>query len=357
MTLPPASADPPVRDDACLGRLFARSELMRATLGRLSTVASGETTVLIEGETGTGKELAAEAIHEESPRRGGPLIVVDCAAVPAELIESELFGHRRGAFTGAFADREGAFEAARRGTVFIDEVGELPLTLQARLLGVLERRQIKRVGDDVVRPVDVRLVAATNRDLEAEVEAGRFRKDLYFRLAVVKIRLPPLRQRPEDLEMLVERFLSSTLSATGQPIRIKPEELRRLAQYSWPGNVRELRNVIDRGASMADEWFRVPDDFDVGLGLTVPSAEVGEPEATDPHPAPPALRAALTEPLWRDLPYKEARQRVLDDFERGWLTALLRKHAGNVSSAAREAGIHRNILHRMIARYKMGNER
>ncbi|MBI2375053.1 MAG: sigma-54-dependent Fis family transcriptional regulator [Deltaproteobacteria bacterium] len=333
--------------DARLGRLFARSAVMRETLERLKTAAAGAAAILIEGETGTGKELAAEAIHEHSPRADGAFVVVDCAAIPADLIESELFGHRRGAFTGAFEDRQGAFEAANGGTVFIDEIGELPLSLQARLLGVLERRQVKRVGDDAVRSVDVRLVAATNRDLEREWQEGRFRQDLYFRLAVVKVRLPPLRERPEDVAMLIDMFLASSSSPTGEPPEIRPDDVRRLISYAWPGNVRELRNVIERGASLADRWFAIPDDFDFGLELSVPSAEVGQ------NRTPSIPSSGPSQPLWKGRQYKDARARVLEDFERGWLTELLEAHGGNVSKAARAGGLHRNILHRMIARYRI----
>jgi DNA-binding NtrC family response regulator len=338
---------------------------MRRCFRTLAEVAQSDATVLIEGETGTGKELAAEAIHLNSPRSLAAYMVVDCASVPRELIESELFGHVRGAFTGAESDRKGAFEAAHGGTVFIDEIGELPLDLQARILGVLERRQVKRVGADTTRKIDVRVIAATNRDLAREVRHGRFREDLLFRLNVLKVTLPPLRERPEDVVLLTERFLGEL----PERLELQADALARLLAHRWPGNVRELRNIIDRGASMSDRFFRVPDDLERSFALAeriepheaeaAPSSAPPPPvvpgsRTTAPPPGAPKPGGALTEPLWRGKAYKEAREAVLEDFERSYVAALLDTHHGNVSAAARAAGIHRNILHRMIARYGIG---
>ena len=332
---------------------------MKQAFRLLREVSRTDTTVLIEGETGTGKELTGEAIHEHSPRSAGPYMVVDCAAIPKELIESELFGHIRGAFTSALADRAGAFEAANRGTVFIDEIGELPLELQARILRVLERFQIKRVGSNTTKTVDVRVIAATNRDLEVEVERGRFRQDLYFRLNVVKVRLPSLRDRPEDIEELAKLMLANAPSPSDKPLEIRPEDMKRLLDYDWPGNVRELRNIIDRGASISDKYFRVPQDLERsrdlhGIEAPHPDDPVGRNESKGDHgpvTVDPSVIGAVTEPLWNGRTYKDARDAVMADFEQGYVTALLKEHNGNVSAAARAAGIHRNILHRMMARY------
>jgi transcriptional regulator with GAF, ATPase, and Fis domain len=337
--------------------MWGRSEVMLRCFRRLEEIASSDTTVLIEGETGTGKELAAEAIHQHSTRREAAYIVVDCAAIPKDLIESELFGHVRGAFTGAEADRKGAFEVADGGTVFIDEIGELPLELQSRILGVLERRQVKRVGADQIRKVEVRVIAATNRDLREEVRAGRFREDLLFRLNVVSVSLPPLRERTGDIALLTERFLEDLVPPGGAPLTLRQEALQRLQTYDWPGNVRELRNIVDRGAAMSDLVFRVPEDLEQSFQFSLPP---DPPLAQSPNPAPVPLPskpgATLTEPLWRGRPYKEAKEAVLEDFERGYVVALLEEHHGNVSAAARAAGIHRNILHRMMARYGIGRD-
>lgn len=322
------------------GRLIGVSPAMQRVFRLLRAGAESDVTVLIQGETGTGKELAAEAIHQHSARASSPYVVVDCAAIPSELIESELFGHVRGAFTSAVADRAGAFESADGGTVFIDEIGELPLDLQPRILRVLERRQIKRVGGSSVKTVDVRIIAATHRDLAAEVSAGRFREDLFFRLNVLNVVLPPLRERREDIVAIAEHLLS------GSGLELREDARARLAAHSWPGNVRELRNIVERGAAISERFFRVPADLDPK------PAQVKKPP---PRPAaPPPLAGAITEPLWRGRSFKDAREAVLEDFERGYVAALLREHQGNVSAAARAAGIHRNLLHRMIARYKLG---
>ncbi len=324
-------------------------------------VAATETSVIVEGETGTGKELVGEVLHEMSQRSSGPYVVVDCAAVPRELIESEIFGHQKGAFTGATGDRRGAFEAADGGTIFIDEIGELPLDLQPRLLRVLEKQEIKRVGSNTSHKIDVRVVSATNRDLQREVAEGRFREDLYFRLNVVKLKLPPLRDRPDDILFLAERFLSDFPGMHG-PIQLRDDTKKKLVEHPWPGNVRELRNLIDRGAAMSDRYFRMPEDFGRtieidGFGGIAPGSGVGLVD--EHHPAsiiatPEAARpetGAITRPLWAGREYKDAKEAVLEDFERGYIAELLEKHGGNVSAAARDAGIHRNILHRMMARY------
>lgn len=335
---------------------------MVEVLDRIAEVASSDASVIIQGETGTGKELVAEAIHELSSRSDRPYVVVDCASVPRELIESEMFGHAKGAFTGATSDRQGAFESADGGTIFIDELGELPLDLQPRLLRVLEKQEVRRVGTNTTKTIDVRVIAATNRDLQREVEEGRFREDVYFRLDVLKLNLPPLRERPGDIIFLAEKFLSEMALVDG-PIQLKEDTKQRLCDYAWPGNIRELRNVIDRGAAMSDSWFRLPQDFGQtveidGFDGSAPGSGVGLLDG--PEAAPTAPRTAdssprkigeVTRPLWEGKSYKEAKDAVMADFEQGYITSLLDAHNGNVSAAARAAGIHRNILHRMMARY------
>jgi DNA-binding NtrC family response regulator len=349
-----------------LGRLLAASPAMRDVLERVRRAAAADASVIVQGETGTGKELVAEAIHDASSRAAGPYVVVDCASVARELIESELFGHAKGAFTGALESRKGAFESASGGTVFIDEIGELPLDLQPRLLRVLERREVKPVGTNELRSFDCRVVCATNRDLRREVEAGRFREDLFFRLAVIELELPPLRERPEDIELLSRRFLEQV--AFMGPIAIEPATLERLKAHAWPGNVRELRNTIERAAALSDRTLRLPDDFGADVDLhdpagLEPGAGVGlgeqafEPPAATPGVeaggSPPAAPGEITRPLWAGRNFKAAKAAVLEDFERGYVTDLLARHGHNVSSAAREAGIHRNILHRMIAKHDL----
>ncbi len=239
------------------GEIIGRDRTMREIYAILEKIAPTDTTVVIEGETGTGKEVVARTIHQQSRRRDGPFIVFDCGAVPENLIESELFGHEKGSFTGAISTRQGVFELANGGTVFLDELGELALDLQPKLLRVLEQREVKRIGSGRPTKVDVRIVAATNRDLEEEVRAGRFREDLFYRLTVVRLSLPPLRDRREDVELLARHFLAQG-SFNKDPLGAKkvtafvPDVFERLRLYDWPGNVRELHNVVERAVSFAD---------------------------------------------------------------------------------------------------------
>ncbi len=352
-----------------LGRLWAKSEVMHALFVRMTTIAQSDLSVVIQGETGTGKELVAEALHKQSPRTSAPYMVVDCASVPRELIESELFGHTKGSFTGALNDRKGAFEAANRGTIFIDEIGELPLDLQPRLLRVLEKQEVRRVGNLTPRSVDVRVIAATNRDLSVEVEQGRFREDLFFRLNVVQLNLPALRERPDDIVFLAERFLEDGRTPD-RPLRLGTETQQRLQDYAWPGNVRELRNLMERGSAMSDRDFRLPEDFGQifevngydgegpgsGVGLledpfeAQPGAETALADTVPPGPIAAGIAGELTRPLWQHRTYKEAKASVMADFEIGFVQALLKEHRGNVTAAAKAAGMHRNVLHRMMAR-------
>jgi DNA-binding NtrC family response regulator len=304
------------------GRMLGISAAMRSVFQLMATVAPTNATVLFQGETGTGKELAAQAIHESSRRAEGPFVAVDCGAIAEHLIESELFGHLRGAFTGATGDRRGLFEEASGGTLFLDEIGELPVSLQPKLLRALEEREVRPVGSNTPRPVDVRVIAATNRPLASAVNAGAFREDLYYRLAVFEIVLPPLRERREDLDFLAEAFYANI---TGKPGHLAPELLASIRSRSWPGNVRELRNFIERSAIL-------------GLGPGQPS---------------PAASASLEIFASADLPLKEARERCMAQFEAQYVTSLLRRTGGNVTRAAEIAGVSRRYLHKLISEGKL----
>ena len=326
----------PLADEReALGELVGRSLPMKRVYALIDKVAASELTVLIQGETGTGKELCARAIHQESPRAQRRFQVVNCAAFQASLLESELFGHEKGAFTGADKRRIGHFEAAAGGTLFLDEVGEAPLEVQAKLLRAIQEREVTRVGGTDPIRVDVRIVAATNKDLQAEVAAGRFREDLYWRLAAFPIRLPPLRERSEDIPLLVERFLAA---AGRDEADLTPEALRRLTRAAFPGNVRQLQQEVARAAVLAG---------DQPIGVEHLSEQVattaGVSGALSRPGAPGAAAAGLDEGLLA-LPLREAR----DQFERLYLEGLLRRCGGNVSEAARQAGLGRASLHEKI---------
>jgi DNA-binding NtrC family response regulator len=298
------------------GRLRGRSVAMRSAFAVLEAAATSPTTVLLQGESGTGKDLAAEALHAASPRRDGPFVIVDCGAIPANLLEAELFGHEAGAFTGATAARVGAFEAAHGGTLFLDEIGELALDLQPKLLRALDRHEVQRLGSTERRAVDVRVIAATNRDLHQEVNARRFRSDLYFRLAVLVVTLPPLRERTTDLPLLVEGLLAG-MGAAGDAVRAalaRGELIPELLRQPWPGNVRELRNYLEA-------W------------------------AVRQEPAPVAGAAPTIDV---DQPLRVVRERWVRHVERRYLEELLARHHDNVSAAARAAGVDRVHMHRLL---------
>jgi transcriptional regulator with GAF, ATPase, and Fis domain len=323
--------------------LLGQSPRMREIFALLERVAPTDLTVLVRGETGTGKELVARALHRASPRAQRPLVVQDCSAIPKDLIESTLFGHEKGSFTGAVERKIGCFEQAEGGTIFLDEVGELDLSLQPKLLRVLESRMVKRVGGTREIPVDVRVVAATNRDLRKMVTTGAFREDLYYRLGVISVELPALRERPDDIPALVESFLAQVAARRfpGETRRfeVTAEALDKLLAYAWPGNVRELRNTVERAASLSESTL---------LGVTdlLPSSR------TNLLPVGPGSAARFVED---GLPFKEAKQRVIDEFEAAYLRALFDRHGDNVTRSAQAAGLTRYHLRELAKRYGIRN--
>ncbi|MGZ3429285.1 MAG: sigma 54-interacting transcriptional regulator, partial [Polyangia bacterium] len=316
---------------------------MREIFATLEKVAPSELTVMVTGETGTGKEMIARGIHQASPRKSKPFVVLDCGAIPKDLIESTLFGHEKGSFTGAVAQHQGCFEQAHGGTIFLDEIGELDINLQPKLLRVLENRELKRVGGDRVIKIDVRVVAATNRDLRQMVNQGTFREDLYFRLSVIHVELPPLRERKEDIPALADVFLREIGGRRGMSMVFAPDAVASLQGHSWPGNVRELKNVVERAASLtegamvtrADLMFnrdgggpRSSSPSGPGGGRSNGSSEGGGGELSMP-------------PILPGIDFKEAKQRVVDHFELAYLKQLLERHDGNITRSAQEAGLTR----------------
>jgi transcriptional regulator with GAF, ATPase, and Fis domain len=302
--------------------------------------------VVIEGETGTGKEVVAQTIHDLSTRASGPIMVFDCGAVPDNLIESELFGHEKGSFTGAIMTRQGLFEMAHGGTLFLDELGELPLDLQPKLLRALEQREIRRVGSNKPIKVDVRIIAATNRNLEDEVRAGRFRQDLFYRLSVVRVMLPPLRDRIDDLQVLIKHFLADApynkKSDGSQKVTgVSRAAMDLLTTYKWPGNVRELVNTVERAVSFAEGELIEPRDL---------------PETVRGEEAAPSRRGGSSGPINVgsadvDATFKDAKERWVSTFERDYILTLLKKNKGNISHAAREADIDRKYFRKLMKKY------
>jgi DNA-binding NtrC family response regulator len=325
------------------GSMIGRSVKMRELFARLGKLAASDATVLITGETGTGKELVAEALHDQSPRAKGPFVVLDCGSIPPTLIESELFGHERGAFTGATTSYAGAFERADKGTVFLDEIGELPLAMQPKLLRVLERKEVRRVGGAKTLEVDIRVVAATNRDLGVEVNRGRFREDLFYRLAVARVHVPPLRERRDDIPLLIEHIMANTPG--GETASIAQETIDLMMKHDWPGNVRELRNVIERAVLLAES----PDNEAFGRA-PAPAARADASLTPTPSQTATAADAMFSVPIDVAVPFKMAKQTVINEFERRYIAKLLGQHDGNISAAARAAGIDRMSIHKMLHR-------
>jgi len=300
---------------------------------RIAMVAATDVTVAIFGESGTGKELVARTIHSSSPRHDAPFVVVNCAAIPEALLEDELFGHVRGAFTDATRDREGLLAAAHTGTLFLDEIGELPLPLQGKLLRVLQSQEFRRIGDDQDRRVDVRIVTATNRDLDQLVARGSFRQDLYYRINVFPMHMLPLRERPEDIALLVHHFIGKLRGRLGKPIEgIAPGALRRFAAYDFPGNVRELENKVHQAMVVAEG----PLITEADVALPVGRIAGGRPDITRP--------------------FRELKQESIDGFEKAYLTELLREHRGNLARAARAAGMDRKNLWTLVVRHGLDRE-
>lgn len=307
---------------------------MRKVFDTIGKVAPTEANILITGESGTGKELVARSIHSNSPRKSKPLVPVDCASLPENLLESELFGYEKGTFTGADASRPGLLEFANGGTFFLDEVGEMGINLQAKLLRVLQERQFRRVGGREMIDVNIRVIAATNRTLEEEIKKGDFREDLYYRLNVISIDLPPLRERIGDVPLLADHFLHEFAQAAGKiPEGISPDAMRLLEIYNWPGNVRELQNVISRAVALMTG------------------------EVIGPADLPGHVRengTALSGKVDTGLSFKDAKKRWLTSFEKEYLSNLLRRHNNNISRAAIEAGIDRKTIHRLLNKYRLG---
>jgi len=323
---------------AAFHAIIGKSARMLEVYRLLEQAAALDITVLLGGETGTGKELAARAVHYHSARRERRFVPVNCGALPPDLVESELFGHARGAFTGAATAKAGLFEEADGGTIFLDEVGELPLATQVKLNRVLQEKEIRRVGDTAAVRVDVRVIAATHRDLRAEVAGGRFREDLFYRLHVFPVRLPALRERLEDVPLLAAHFLEKHARAFRRAVSgFEPEALRILAGYAWPGNVRELENAVERAVAVA-------------RGERIAAADLpAELSAADAAASPAG--AALTA-----LPFREAVDEVRDRASREYLVALLREVGGNVTKAAERAGMERESLHRLLKRYGLRSD-
>jgi DNA-binding NtrC family response regulator len=343
------------------GAIVGQSAAMQRMFAVLDRVAASEIDVLIHGESGTGKELVATELVQRSARADGPVVVVDCGSISPNLVESELFGHVRGAFTGADREREGAFEAADGGTLFLDEIGELPLELQPKLLRALEAREVRRVGQTKMKHIDVRVIAATNRDLEREVNRGRFREDLYYRLAKVSVRVPSLRDRLEDMPLLVTAFLAS-LGGRDASKLFSPAVIEEMQLHDWPGNVRELKNYIERSVVLDDV---PPPSRRSGTIRAYGRPAPGEPGGgelrngdarTELRSDPPRSLGSDAPPS--DVPFRVAKESAIASFEKSYLGPLIERCNGNVSQAAREAKMDRMYLHQLAQKhgFKVGRK-
>jgi DNA-binding NtrC family response regulator len=337
----PALAGAALPDNTKFGKVLGASVVMRRLYPLCERLAASDVPVVIEGETGTGKEHLAEALHGASSRRDGPFVVFDCTAAAPNLVESELFGHERGAFTGSVAMRKGVFERAHGGTLLIDEIGDLPLELQPKLLRAIERAEVTRVGGQHPLQVDVRILAATRRNLDRETQHGRFRDDLFHRIAVTRIELPPLRRRDGDVSILAKFFCEQ---AGASPQVLPAALLARWESFDWPGNVRELRNAVAR-------WLAIGDLDDAGVES---GGNVFDAEPSSSRAPFPSRGDVIGQIVSLDLPIGEARQKMLDAFERRYVEHVLDVHGGNVTRAAAAAGVARRHLQRIKAKYDPG---
>jgi len=331
------SNDIPLSSNEAFGKMLGRSIPMRRIFYLAETYSPSDATIMITGETGTGKEVLAEEIHNHSNRKNKPFIVIDCAAISKDLMESEIFGHVKGAFTGANSDRQGAFELADGGTVFLDEIGDLLPDLQPKLLRVLEKREIRRVGSNDLRKIDVRIISATNRNLANEVNENRFREDLYYRLSVVHLELPPLRRRKDDIPLIVKKFLT-TLHGDDALSQVADLDVTMdvLKRHEWPGNVRELRNLVELA------FYSEKRPVDLSSFLSFGTLRAGHKPNDEPD---------MT--FTTDKPFKDAKNELIEEFEKAYLNDLLSRNRQNISQSAREAGIERAYLQRLIRKYGM----
>lgn len=363
----------PVTARTRYGNIIGQSKALREIFSILDRVAPSELSVVIEGETGAGKELIAAALHENSSRASKPFVVFDCSAFPATLLESEIFGHEKGAFSGASQRHRGVFERADGGTIFFDELGEMDVEFQSKFLRVLESGEVRRVGGESVFKVDVRVVAATNRNLEELVEEKKFRQDLFYRLAKVRFILPPLRDRPEDIPLLAEHFLNQLAGEeTARPLMTE-DALRTLQAYRWPGNIRQLRNVIEKAVAMCSggaitaEYLR--GEFNMGStasSMSSPSSVAPTFAATSPAPTMVtathtkglmvSVETAIADDVGEAIPFKDAKDALVEQFEKAYLERLLIRNRQNISKTAREAQIDRRHLYRLLKKHDLMDE-
>jgi DNA-binding NtrC family response regulator len=348
----------PVESAGPFHGMYGTAPAMQGVYRMVRRAARTDVTVLVTGESGTGKELVARALHEESRRRGKPFVALNCSALPSELVESELFGHTKGAFTGAIKDRGGLFEAAHGGTLFLDEIGDLGPLAQAKVLRALESGEVMRVGGTRSTLVDVRVVAATHRPLEQMVADGRFREDLLYRLKVITVALPPLRERREDLPLLAGHFLRHFATRYGRPTQVlAPDALAALLRHDWPGNVRELRNAIEGALVMADGTSVTVGDLPVAVRAgTVAERQVPVRHDGVADGGGAAHAVVPVDGAFGDLPFVEAREQALREFDRAFLAAALERHGGNIARTARALGLHRQSLQKLLARRAMRQE-
>lgn len=317
-----------------IDEIIGKSPAIREVIEVIKRVSRTDANILVTGESGTGKELVAKAIHARSLRKSEPFVPVDCAALPENLLESEMFGYEKGAFTGANTSKPGLFETAHGGTLFLDEIGEIPMTMQAKLLRAIQERQVRRLGSNKFISIDVRIISATNRNIKKSIQEKMFREDLYYRLNVIQITVPPLRERMGDIPVLALHFMNRFAALNKKDIRsISHDAMKILESYSWPGNVRELQNIMERAVVLCD-----------GDKITIEDL----PKEICMAPPPPLLAENML--------YKDAKEAWLAAFERNYLTSLLKGTEGNISRAAQKAGIDRKTIHRLIKRYKLNTE-